>query len=73
VHCADDECCCERPEIYYTVLARRQVKATRKVHPCTYCGKRIPAGSRAEVTVVMGEGKVFSDYRHGNYGECEAW
>lgn len=64
-----DSCC--RPEDIgdiYIALSRRHVQRTRKEHLCTYCGKQIATGSAADVTVILGEGKCFSDYRHSS---CE--
>ena len=59
-----DSCC--QPDDYDTAetLARRLVSATRKPHPCWYCGWVIPVGSPARVEAVLYDGKVSSHYRH---------
>lgn len=66
-----DTCCVPEADVEYTVLRRGFVKRTRKPHKCTYCGTEIPAGQSAYTVTVLGEGRVFTDYRHVA-ADCES-
>lgn len=66
-----DTCCVGEPDTDYRVLRRGFVKRTRKPHPCSYCTVTIAPGSPAYTVTVLGEGRVFTDYRHV-MADCES-
>lgn len=60
-----DTCCVPESDLPdYLVLNRRQVRASRKPHPCVYCGGEIPAGSACSSETFLSEGRAETIYRH---------